>query len=283
MKTNEIILRDPFVLNDEGLYYLYGTRSETAWSRACGFDVYVSHDLKEWTKTEDIFKKTDDFWATRNYWAPECIKYKGRYYLASTFGSDSRKKGVQILCSDSAKGPFTPLTEAPLTPEDWECLDGTLYVDEENCVYLIFSHSIPEVKEGAVCIVKLSQDLKDTEGSVKILFYAKDAGWTRPIPFAKKEFGIDGEAYFSDGPYIYRNKDGALCMLWSSWGEQGYSMGISKSISGKIDGPWGHEEKPFKVNGGHGMVFTDNDDKKFLTYHSPNDKLKEHPVFEQLE
>ena len=29
MKTNEINIRDPFVLVHEGKYYLYGTRGET--------------------------------------------------------------------------------------------------------------------------------------------------------------------------------------------------------------------------------------------------------------
>ena len=34
MKREEINIRDPFVLVDEGKYYLYGTRSETAWTDA---------------------------------------------------------------------------------------------------------------------------------------------------------------------------------------------------------------------------------------------------------
>ena len=48
MKRGEIKLRDPFVLPYEGKYYLYGTRSETAFvGQAYGFDVYMSDNLFE--------------------------------------------------------------------------------------------------------------------------------------------------------------------------------------------------------------------------------------------
>ena len=48
MKRNEINIRDPFVLADGGVYYLYGTRGETCWGLADGFDVYASRDLENW-------------------------------------------------------------------------------------------------------------------------------------------------------------------------------------------------------------------------------------------
>ncbi len=46
MKREDINIRDPYVLVDEGKYYLYGTRSETCWGEAFGFDCYVSDDLE---------------------------------------------------------------------------------------------------------------------------------------------------------------------------------------------------------------------------------------------
>ena len=47
MKSNEINIRDPYILPYDGKYYLYGTRSETAFvGQAYGFDVYVSDDLE---------------------------------------------------------------------------------------------------------------------------------------------------------------------------------------------------------------------------------------------
>lgn len=283
MKRNQIIIRDPFVLNDNGTYYLYGTRSETAWKQAEGFDVYISLDLEEWTGPIEIFHKPEDFWADQNYWAPECIKIGRKYYLAATFGSINRKKGIQILVSGQAEGPFSLLTDKPITPEEWTCLDGSIYKDpEDESLWLVFSHSFPEAMKGAICAARLSEDLKKITTKPVILFHAADAAWTRPIPFAKEEFGIDDEAYFSDGPYLFKNEKGELSILWSSWSEKGYAMGVSVSTTGKINGPWKHQNSPFKIDGGHGMIFKNNKGQMYLTYHSPNESLKEHPVFEAI-
>ena len=66
--------------------------------------------------------------------------------------------------------------------------------------------------------------------------------------------------------------------MWSSWGEGGYSMGVSTAKS-SIFGEWVHSQNPIVKDGGHGMVFSDSLGNRFLTYHSPNEKGKEHPVF----
>ena len=74
MNTTDIVIRDPFILADGGRYYLYGTRSETAWGHGDGFDVYESSDLEDWTGPKEIFHRPDDFWADKEFWAPECIR-----------------------------------------------------------------------------------------------------------------------------------------------------------------------------------------------------------------
>ena len=139
MKTTEFAIRDPYILSDEGTYYLYGTRSETTWGLADGFDCYRSTDLENWEGPIEIFHRPDGFWADRNYWAPECIKYKGTYYLITTFGSEDRKKGIYVLKADQPEGPFSLYSDR-LTPQDWTCIDGTVYM-EGGKVYLVYSHS----------------------------------------------------------------------------------------------------------------------------------------------
>ena len=60
MKKNEIIIRDPYILLHEGKYYMYGTRSLTTWSKADGFDCYVSDDLHQiplWDHLKYIVKE----------------------------------------------------------------------------------------------------------------------------------------------------------------------------------------------------------------------------------
>jgi len=282
MKRSQISIRDPFILLDKDTYYLYGTRSQTAWTDGTGFDVYVSKDLENWEGPKVIYEKTKDFWADKEYWAPECIKYNDRFYLFATLGSHTKKKGVQVFVSDKPDGNFEPLSQHTLTPEDWNCLDATIYMEGDK-KYMVFSHSLPEEPKGAIMYVELSEDMKEMVSTPETLFYTKDAPWTRPIPFAKEEFGLDGDNYFSDGPYLFYNDKNELCMLWSSWSEKGYAMGVSVSDSGHIEGPWIHQEMPRYFGGGHGMVFADKGGSRFVLWHSPNDFSKERPYFISLE
>jgi len=274
-EVENLSVRDPFILLSDGIYYMYGTRTATVWGPADGFDVYRSRDLKTWDGPYEIFHNNGDFWATENYWAPECIERNGKFYLIATFGHPKRKKGIQILKSDSPMGPFIPLTESPITPENWNSIDGTVYIDLDSTPYLVFSHSLPEEPRGAIAAAPLSDDLTHLTSEPFNLFFAKDAPWARPIPFAKAEFGLDGDVYFSDGPYLVRD-EGELCMIWSSWSENGYAIGKSVSVNGKIDGKWIHSVKPlFSGNGGHGMIFKDKDKSLKIALHSPNETPSE--------
>ena len=79
MFLNEINLRDPFILADNGKYYLYGTGGSKNFGENFGFSVFVSEDLVHWSEPKTVFEKTPDFWGTKNYWAPEVHKYHGKY------------------------------------------------------------------------------------------------------------------------------------------------------------------------------------------------------------
>lgn len=165
-----------------------------------------------------------------------------------------------------------------ITPEDWACIDGTVYI-EQGVPYLIFSHSFEDTPDGDMCLLKMSSDLKQAEGEPVTLFSAAEAVWAKPVPFAKAEFGMDGDVYFTDGPCVMKMEDEKLYMTWSSWSTCGYAVGVAVSDSGKVEGPWRQLEEPlFPENGGHGMLYKDDDSMKF-TLHYPNDKYKERPIF----
>ena len=283
MRRDEINIRDPFVLRYLDTYYLYGTRSETCWGPADGFDCYTSRDLEEFEGPFEIFHRPEGFFADTCYWAPECIFLKDAFYLITTFGSTdpNTKKGIYVLKSDSPTGPFIPYSQR-LTPAEWTCIDGTVYF-EQDTAYLVFSHSLednPEGVNGDFCRLKLKHDLSAPDGAPEVMFSAKDAPWARPVPFAKAEFNIEGDAYFSDGPFLIKADDSALYMIFSSWSNGGYAIGAARSESGSIQGPWCLQERPlFPENGGRGMLFKDNRENLLLTLHYPNDKHMEHPCF----
>ena len=106
MKRQDINIRDPYVLVHEGFYYLYGTRSDTAWSRADGFDCYVSRDLSEFDGPFEIFHRPEGFFADRYFWAPECYAHDGAFYLVTTFGAENLKQGIFINLILLAVGVF---------------------------------------------------------------------------------------------------------------------------------------------------------------------------------
>ncbi|MEH7418054.1 glycoside hydrolase family 43 protein [Neobacillus drentensis] len=283
MKTSDINIRDPYILYHEEKYYLYGTRSATTWGLADGFDCYVSENLEDWKGPIEIFHNYGDFWADRCYWAPECYYYKGSFYLVASFRSAVRNLGTQILIADSPTGPFRPHSDGPVTPKNWNCLDGTLYFSDDDKPYMIFGHSFEDNPNGEMHAIELSQDLRTPVGEPRMLFEASAAPWSVPIPFAKKEFGMDGDVYFVDGPCMYRTNSGKLLMLWSSWGAKGYSVGIAYSDNGEIDGTWHHLETPlYGENGGHGMLFQTKTKEWMYALHYPNDLYKERPQFKKV-
>ena len=80
MKLTDINIRDPYILCSGDWYYMYGTRAETCWGAAEGFDCFKSKDLENWEGPFEIFHKPEDFWADRCFWAPECYEINGKYY-----------------------------------------------------------------------------------------------------------------------------------------------------------------------------------------------------------
>ena len=97
MILSEIHIRDPFVLVEDGKYYMYGTRGSTCWGPATGFDVYVSDNLEDWSDPVAIFENDGSFWSDINYWAPEVHKYKDKFYLFASFKSETNSSSAASL------------------------------------------------------------------------------------------------------------------------------------------------------------------------------------------
>lgn len=277
MKNSEINIRDPFVLVDDGKYYLYGTRGATCWGPATGFDVYVSTDLENWGGPFIAFENDGSFWANRNYWAPEVHKYQGAYYMFASFKNDERCRGTQILKADTPMGPFRPITRYPVTPENWECLDGTFYLAKNGTPYIVFCHEWVQVGNGEICAMPLTRDLTAPAGEPFVLFRAHDAAWANPVHHSG---GMDG--YVTDGPFLWRTTEDKLELLWASFSDGGYTEGVAVSSNDDITGTFVQSEPLFDKDGGHGMVFKTTDNRILLTLHSPNAHEQERPVFTEL-
>jgi arabinan endo-1,5-alpha-L-arabinosidase len=280
LSTSAIQIRDPFVLPvpEEQVYYLFGTTDKDCWGPVgTGFDAYRSADLEVWEGPLPAFRPPEGFWGERNFWAPECFAYEGRYYLFASFKAEGRARGTAILVAARPEGPYQPHSEGAVTPSDWECLDGTLHLDGEGQPWMVFCHEWVQIGDGAICAMRLSPDLKAATGEPRVLFHASAAPWSvshRDRP------GV----FVTDGPFLHRTASGRLLMLWSTYGAEGYTMGLAYSESGTIEGPWlQHPEPLFRRDGGHGMVFRRFDGQLMVALHRPNRTPDERARFLLLE
>jgi beta-xylosidase len=287
MRLTEICIRDPFVLPvaESQTYYLYGTTDLDPYKGGVGFDTYRSRDLVEWEGPIPAFRATADFWGKLQFWAPEVHAYQGRYYMFATFNPGKSYRGTGVLASDKPEGPFTPRANSAITPPHWQCLDGTLHIDAKGEPWIVFCHEWCQIRNGAIVAQRLSTDLRQAIGTPVHLFSATDAPWVRALNEKEcAEWSVGPfSAYVTDGPFLHRTASGTLLMLWSSFGPEGYAMGIARSESGRVEGPWVQEKEPiWKEDGGHGMIFRAFDGKLFLTLHQPNNSPNERAVFREL-
>lgn len=266
MNRKDINIRDPFILKDGGKYYMYGSTDKNIWSGECRtFSVYVSDDLEEFSAPIVVFESEDDFWSKENYWAPEVHKYKGKYYMLTSFYTKEQGRRSQILVSDSPTGKFVPHAE-PLTPLGWDCLDATLYV-ENGTPYIVYCHEWVQIENGTICVVEMSQDLKTVVSEPRVILRANEAKWS-----ARAKYNEQISGYITDGPFFYKLESGKLLMIWSSGGENSkYMVGMAVSDSGSILGNFRHIDEPlFSDDGGHGCLFKDDNGNLLLAIHAPN-------------
>ncbi|MDQ0059069.1 glycoside hydrolase family 43 protein [Paenibacillus harenae] len=283
LDCKDIQIRDPFVLpvQGEGKYYMFGSTDKNIWGAGTGFDAYVSRDLLHWEGPHPVFRPDVDFFSDTNFWAPEVYAYDGRYYMFATFRRrDNALLGTAVLTADQPLGPFVLHSDGPVTPASWSSLDGSLFVDEDGVPWMVFCHEWQQVGDGEVCAIRLSSDLSRAESEPVLLFRASEAAWATPYVSPRYP---DTANYVTDGPFLFRGETGQLYMLWASFIDNQYALGVARSESGQATGPWVQQAEPlFRNDGGHGMVFRMFDDRQMLTIHAPNRTPDERPIFLEL-
>jgi beta-xylosidase len=283
-------LHDPFILADgpSKTYFLYTSNvASLTGEKRRGTMVYESKDLKHWSKPTVVFVPPDDFWAHDGAWAPEVHLYRGHFYLFTTLHNEARPipqprpmgrptyvRGTLIAMSDRPTGPFVPLKQdGPVPPADFMTLDGTLYVDHNNQPWMVYAHEWLQKTDGTIEAIPLKPDLSEAAGPAIHLFKGSDAPWLNAeiVPSAR------GAVYITDGPELFRTKDGHLLMLWSSYEHahgvtdagSSYVQTVARSRSGEIQGPWEQLSPLIHEDSGHGMLFHTFDGRLMLVLHRP--------------
>jgi hypothetical protein len=143
-------------------------------------------------------------------------------------------------------------------------LDGTLFIEDE-IPYMVYAHEWIQMLDGTMEGIRLSPDLSAGQGEPFYLFKGSDAPWLSE----QHRTSNKPRTYVTDGPFLYRTKNGKLVMLWSSYREGLYMETLAYSESGKLVGPWRQAAPLVGDDSGHGMLFHRFDGQLMLVLHQP--------------
>ncbi len=272
IRACDLRVRDPFIIVDNGAYYLISSKKQKDGTRC--LQAFESADLEYWFPKGIVSEVPEGYLGTHDWWAPDTYYYNGKYYVFVTISNPDAGilRGTTIFRSDDGVlGPYRPLLTGDrinVTPEGYQCLDGSLYIDPKGRPWMVYcvEWNGPNVQDyvGEIWAVRLKKDFTGTEGKPHRLFKASEAPW----------LAEDVGNKVTDAPFIVTDPaTGRLIMMWSSFGPTGHARyGILQSYSDNgILGPWVHTDKVlFTEDGGHSMAFTDLEGNLRISFHCPN-------------
>ncbi len=211
----DVSVADPFILKDNGIYYLYGTTYD-----ADGFSVYTSTDMVHWTRRGLCWKKTSSTWAQGEFWAPEVMKAGSTYYFYYTGHNPAiNRRNICVASSSSPLGPFIDVT-TPLLPTDYPYIDGHPYQDPitgKRYLFAVRDSSAPS----AIVVTELAEPPIASTGVLKDVMTVSQA-W---------------EGSWVEAPFIIRHNNWYYMMYSARWfWESEYSVGYATASSPM--GPW---------------------------------------------
>ena len=281
LKTEDIRVRDPYIVAHEGKYYLYSSTVINDQMSDRAVYVYVSDDCHTWQAPKPIFTIPADFWADEELWASEVHLYRGKFYLFVSIREKGKtglfcRRGTQIAVCDTPDGSFVPIADRAATPLTQSCIDGTLYV-ENDVPYIVYSHDWPDNFQpesksfvGEICAQQLSKDLAEPVGEPFLLFASNRVPRSAAAP---TKIEIESKPYIrygSDAPFLSRMQNGSLLLTWSPLPAGNYVVFAAVSQNGSIHGKWEHLDTPiYDKNGGHAMFFNDFDGTRKMCIHCP--------------
>lgn len=151
-------IADPYILFYNDTYYAYGT------SRADGFEVYSSKDMKSWERSPRLALNKEDSYGDKWFWAPEVYyveEDKKFYMFYSANDFRSQDYAVGYATSDSPFGPWRKSEKNPLLHKVEELVGtghGAPFLDRSGGYrYIFHAHkSRTEVNQRNSYIIDMS-------------------------------------------------------------------------------------------------------------------------------
>ncbi|MBQ9309933.1 MAG: family 43 glycosylhydrolase [Bacteroidales bacterium] len=245
-------LADPFVLYDNGKYYLYGTGADD------GIAVYESLDLRTWRVpgggTQYLALDKSDSYGDKWFWAPEVYKVDGKFYMY--YSADER---ICAAVSDSPLGPFTQKDKRPML--NYGSIDNSLFVDDSGKPWLFY---VRFNNGNEVWSAELESDLITVRPGTEKFCLRADTAWEM----------VYGSV--TEGPFVLKH-DGTYYLTYSANSYESPDYAVGYAVASSPSGPWTkYSGNPIlhKAGGlegvGHHAFFNDADGKGRIVFHSHN-------------
>ena len=167
-QEGQLLLADPFLLEAEGWYYVYGTHA------ADGIVVYRSKDLKSWSDRCGNAKNAlalhkDDVWGDKMFWAPEVYKVGDSYLMTY-----SCEEHICYAESTSPMGPFVQRVHQPYLPQE-KGIDSSIFIDDDGRAYMFW---VRFTNGNAIWVAEMSDDLRHVKlETARHLLDAAEGTW----------------------------------------------------------------------------------------------------------
>ncbi|MDQ3135740.1 MAG: glycoside hydrolase family 43 protein, partial [Acidobacteriota bacterium] len=254
---------DPSVIRAGEDYYA----ATTSGTWAPHFPILHSRDLVNWKVVGHVFQQPPA-WTLRDFWAPELITDRGRFfaYYTARRNDGKGKKGTLCVAVATAARPAGPYTDhGPLVCQEAGSIDPFVTRDENNRLYLIWKEDGNDRNQPTpIWAQPLSDDgIKLAGKRVEIL--RNDKPWERHV--------IEGSYILRRGGWFYHFYSGNACCGRGC----DYALGVARSR--KLLGPWEkNSANPILAGNdtwkcpGHGSIVTTLGGRDYLMYHAYHPK-----------
>lgn len=261
IKEFPILLADPTIFFDNGIYYLYGTTTGETPLNGEGFMVYTSSDLANWKGPVGVqnglaLKKGDAF-GTKGFWAPQVFKYNGKFHMIYT-----ADENIAIATSDTPLGPFKNDLKTPMFNSGNQ-IDPFVFIDEDGKKYL---YHVRLTNGNRIFTAELNDDLSGIKSETLKECISGVLPWenTQNVSWPVTE-----------GPTVLKHND-LYYMIYSANDFRNPDYAVGYATSKSPVGPWEKavdspiiSRKNVGINGvGHGDVFYDKNGKMKYVLHT---------------
>ena len=254
-REGQLMLADPFILEDDGWFYIYGTHADD------GIVVYRSRDLKRWSgrcgnAANGLALHKDDVWGEKWFWAPEVYRIGDRYIMTY-----SAEEHICYAESDSPCGPFVQSEKRPYLDE--KGIDSSIFVDDDGKAYMFW---VRFTRGNVVWVAEMTPDLRQVKlETARRLIDVQEGTWEHLM------------GRVAEGPLVVKHK-GLYYLTYScnDYRSRDYAVGVA--VADNPTGPYErcagnpvlHRHCGYVGTGHHALLRTKRGDL-YMVYHAHYD------------